>query len=252
MITKELIDARWKVIVGLLLSILTTGFGALSYDLMRSALSPAQLDSISNTLGSNLAEQLSSYGSYVWRQAFSPFSNGGAILMIVAMLIGASLIAAEVNKGTIFLLLSRPLSRDRILLTKYGVGAVLLLGMSIIMSSVLEICGLIAGHTLDLGGLAISTLLYWLGMLFIYGLTTMFSVLFSDVLRPIGLTVVVLILLMLPSFLPHGGDWVLPAYWASLQAFLGQAFPTKELIISLVAAIVPVAVAVPLFRRQAY
>jgi len=64
--------------------------------------------------------------------------------------------------------------------------------------------------------------------------------------------VVVLILLNLPGLLPHGADWSIPSYWSSLPAFLGQEFPVKALIISLIAALVPLLLAVPLFRRQAY
>src|SRR5204862_2490854 len=128
----------------------------------------------------------------------------------------------------------------------------LLLGMSVLSSAVLAVASWIAGHPQDLGGIAISALLFWLGTVFVLGVATLFSVMFSDVLRPLVLTVGVVLVLSLPGFLPHGGDWVLPSYWSSLPAFLGQEFPLKALVISLIAAVVPVAMAVPLFRRQQY
>ena len=68
----------------------------------------------------------------------------------------------------------------------------------------------------------------------------------------VTLTVVAVLLLSLPGLFPHGADWVLPGYWSSLPAFLGHEFPAKALLISLVAAVIPVLGAVPLFRRQAY
>jgi ABC-type transport system involved in multi-copper enzyme maturation permease subunit len=46
---------------------------------------------------------------------------------LISVLFGARLFANEESSGSIFLLLSRPLSRDQVLLTKYGVCAVLLL-----------------------------------------------------------------------------------------------------------------------------
>jgi len=44
----------------------------------------------------------------------------------------------------------------------------------------------------------------------------------------------------------------LTGYWSSQAAYLGQEFPTKALIICLVAAVLPLVLALTLFRRQAY
>ena len=251
-IAKELIDARWKAIIGAALGLISIIAGAVGYDMMKSALTQQQLDSLAGTFGGDFASRLSNYGAFIWAQTFNIAGNNGVIIMIVAALIGSSLIAGEVGKGTIFLLLSRPLSRDRILLTKYGVGVVVLLGMNALAGVVLAVVAALAGHPQDLGGIAISVLLFWLGATFVLGLSTFFSLFFSDVLRPIALTLAAVILMSLPGLFPKGADWVLPSYWASLPAFLGQEFPTKALIISIVAAVVPILVAVPIFRRQAY
>jgi len=252
MITKELIDARWKVIIGAVLGVCLVLVSAFTYDLIASALTSEQKQSISNAAGNGILERLTNYGIFAWSQTYSPTNNTGVILIIVAALIGASLIAGEVSKGTIFLLLSRPLSREQIVLTKFGVGAALMLGMNVLVSVVLAIASSITGHPQNLGGIAISALLFWLGTVFVLGVAAVFSVVFSDVLRPLALAAGVLILLSLPAFFPHGGDWVLPTYWSSLPAFLGQEFPLKALVISLIAAAVPVVLAVPLFKRQQY
>jgi ABC-type transport system involved in multi-copper enzyme maturation permease subunit len=251
MIAKELIDARWKAIIGGILAAITVLLGTFTFDLVKNALNSSSLSNAPSFLGDYMS-RLSNYDTYIWSQNYSVTGNTGLILIIVALLLGSSLIANEVSKGTIFLLLSRPLSRDQILLIKYGVGAVVLLAMNIFVGLVLTMGTVIAGHSVDLAGVAVSLLLFWLGTLFVLGLSTLFSVLFSDVLRPLALTVGVVLVLSLPGIFPNGGDWVLPGYWASLPAFLGQEFPLKALIISLVAAILPMLVAVPLFRRQAY
>jgi hypothetical protein len=254
MAAKELIEARWKAIIGMALAIVTILVGAFTFDLVRSALSSSQLGSAPSFLGGDFMARLSNYSVYVWSQDFSPSGNSGLFLMIVAALIGASLVAGEVSKGTIFLLLSRPLSRNRILLTKYLVGAAILLAMNVLAGVAMVLASAIAGHFqgLDLGGAALSVLLFWLGTLFVLGLATLFSVVFNDVLRPLALTVGAVLLLNLPAFFPHGSDWVLPGYWTSLPAFLGHEFPTKALVISLIAAVIPILAAVPLFRRQNY
>lgn len=254
MVAKELIEARWKAIIGAALSTLLILISALTFDLIRSVLNSPQASGASNMLGSDVMSRLSNYTVYVWSSAFSPTNNSGVVLLIVAALLGASVIAGEVSKGTIFLLLSRPLSRDKILLTKYLVGAAILLAMNVLAGVVMVLASAIAGHfqDLNLGGLAASVLLFWLGTLFVLGLATLFSVVFNDVLRPLALAAVVVLVLSLPGIFPHGSDWVLPAYWTSLPAYLGQEFPVKALVISLVAAAIPVLAAVPLFRRQNY
>src|SRR5216683_190408 len=83
-------------------------------------------------------------------------------------------------------------------------------------------------------------------------LALLFSVLFRDVLRPLLCTLVITILAIIPGFFPNWGTWSLPDYWSSQAAYLGQSFPTKELIICLVAAALPLFLALILFRRQAY
>jgi ABC-2 type transport system permease protein len=251
-VTKELIDARWKALIGAALALFTIIVGAFSYDLIRQALTPAQLQNLSNTLGGDFANRLLDYGAFMWNLTFGLSGNGGLIVMVVTALLGASMIAGEVNKQTIFLLLSRPLSRDQILLTKYAVGAAVILALTILSGGTMYIISALSGRPQDLGGVAVSVLLFWLGALCIFGIATLFSVVFSDVLRPLGLAVVVLILLNLPGLLPHGAEWSIPSYWSSLPAFLGQEFPWKALLISLAAAVVPALLAVPLFRRQAY
>jgi ABC-type transport system involved in multi-copper enzyme maturation permease subunit len=251
MVAKELIDARWKVIIGMVLATITALLGAFTFDIVKKALDTTNLGNAPAFLGNTLS-RLGSYDTYIWSQNYNVAGNTGLILIIVALLIGSSVIANEVSKGTIFLLLSRPLSRDQILLTKYSVGAVVMLGMNLLVGVVLIAGSFITGHSVDVAGVAVSALLFWLGTLFVLGLSTLFSILFSDVLRPLALAVVVLLVLSLPGIFPNGGDWVLPGYWSSLPAFLGQQFPLKELVVSLVAAAVPIIAAVPLFRRQQY
>lgn len=252
MVTKELIDARWKALIGAALALFTMVIGAVSYDMIRQALTPEQLQSISGTLGSDFANRFTDYGAFMWNLTFSLTGDSGLVLMIITALLGASVIAGEVNKQTIFLLLSRPLSRDRILLTKYTVGAVILLGLNILNGIAIYVVSAASGRAQDVGGVAMSVLLFWLGTLCVFGIATLLSVVFNDVLRPLGIAVVILLVLNLPGLFPHGADWSIPSYWSSLPAFLGQEFPLKALIISVVAALVPLLLAVPLFRRQAY
>src|SRR5258708_33305869 len=91
-----------------------------------------------------------------------------------------------------------------------------------------------------------------LGVLVVLGLALLFAVLFTDVLRPLLCPLVITILAIVPGFFPNWGAWSLLGYWSSQAAYLGQSFPPKELIICLLAAALPLFLALILCRRQAY
>ena len=92
----------------------------------------------------------------------------------------------------------------------------------------------------------------WLGTLFVLGLALLFSILFKDVLWPLVFALMITILTSIPGLIPGWSDWSLPGYWSSQAAYLGQEFPAKALLICLVAAVVPLILAIPLFQKRAY
>src|SRR5262249_52887920 len=153
-------------------------------DLLKNLLSSnATLQQVPQSLQSQVQQLLGSYNMYVWGQWFS--KNGTQVVAVLAAVLGCGLIGAEANKGTIFFLLSKPVSRVRVLLVKYAVNAGLLLAMVLAGSAGLVVAAAIVGRPQPLGGVLISTVLLWLGTLFVLGLAMLFSVLFKDVLRPL-------------------------------------------------------------------
>jgi ABC-type transport system involved in multi-copper enzyme maturation permease subunit len=255
-IAKEVIEARGKVLIGLVLALLIAVGTTYAYSLIQDLLQRPETQSALATSGGSGAglAALGTFDTYVWGNWYA--KNGGLILGGLAAFLGAALVAGEVSKGSIFFLLSQPVSRDRVLLTKYAVNAGLLLGVGLLIAVALWITAALMGQALPVGGLLASTLLLWLGTLAILGAALLFSVLVPDALRAAGLAVVVAVLLGLPgvigTFVPGWADWSLPNYWASLPAFQGTALPLKELAIDLVAAGLPLAAALLLFRRRAY
>ena len=256
MVVKEFIEARWKAIIGSVVAVMVAAALASTYNLIKNVLA-GQLtgdaaQQIPSQLQGTIQQLTGSYDVYVWSQWFS--KNGPEILAILAAVLGASLIANEVNKGTIFFLLSKPVSRDRVLLTKYLVSALILLGVMLLSGIAILIAAAAVGHPQNVGGVLISTILLWLGILFVLGLALLFSVLFHDVLRPLIFSLLLTLLLSIPGFIPNAtlNDWSLTFYWSNFAAYQGTMFPLKALLICLVAAMVPVALAIPLFRKQAY
>lgn len=256
MVVKEFIEARWKAIIGGVVAVLAATALASTYDLIKNMLAGPLAGKATQQIPPQLQGQVQqltgSFDGYVWSQWFT--KNGPEILAILAAVLGASLIASEVNKGTIFFLLSKPVSRNRVLLTKYLVSALILLGVTLLSGVAILVAAAIVGHPQNVGGVLISTILLWLGMLFVLGLALLFSVLFHDVLRPLIFSLLITLLLSVPGLIPNAtlNDWSLTSYWSDFAAYQGTTFPLKALLICLVAAIVPVALAIPLFRKQAY
>jgi len=249
MVAKELIETRWKAIVCALLALVLVVVSAATYDLFKSMLSGSG-SQVPQFFQQQVQQFLGSYDLYVWGNWFA--KNGAEILAVLAAVLGAGLIAGEVSKGTIFFLLGKPISRERVLLTKYAVSACVLLAVTILSSVALLVTAAIIRHPQPIGGVVLSTLLLWLGELFVLGMAQLFSVLFRDVLRPLLLALFITILVAVPGFFPNGGAWSLLSYWSSQAAYLGQAFPGKEFIICLLGAVLPLLLALLLFRKQAY
>jgi ABC-type transport system involved in multi-copper enzyme maturation permease subunit len=174
------------------------------------------------------------------------------------------LIASETSSGSIFVLLSRPLSRTRILLTKYGVAAALSLLLCVLFGAVDLGVGAWQGVAPPpLGGWLLSVILLWLAMLFVIGLAMLYSVLVPSAFAAGVMAFFTGYLLTIVPVIhsgtqPHvhyflgGPSWQLSTYWSSLGIYAGIDGPMKALLVSGIAALIPVALALILFLRKAF
>lgn len=106
---------------------------------------------------------------------------------MIAVFVGTNLIYKEIDKRTIYTILSRPISRRTFVLGKY-LGLVMLVGTTTIcMATFAAIYIVILGGTLDLIFLAAVILIYWKLLLI-----TAFSVLLSSLTSPILGAIIVL------------------------------------------------------------
>ena len=249
---KELIEQRWKFIGGLALGLIGIVAGLAVQNLLKSQLTPDTLNGVPQVMKDQFTLIASSFDAYAWSNAFNPSNGFGVIFLIVAALLGASSLAGEVARGTIFTLLARPVSRARILGVKLGVNAGLLLALALAAALTNWLVSAILGHPQHLGGELVSAVNLWLGGAFILGVATLASSMFNDTLRPLAISLVVAILLGLPAFNPDWAAWSLPHYWTSLPAFLGHEFPLKNLLVSALAAAIPTLLTLPVFNARRY
>ena len=127
-------------------------------------------------------------------QILNVYDGGGIALSLLAILLGATTMSEVVGLGTSFLLLSKTISRARILLIKYAVSAGILLSAAVAGQAMLLVAAVARGYPSDLlsaSGVVLSTLLMWLGSLSVLGLTMMCSVVCGDTLIGASAAIVV-------------------------------------------------------------
>ncbi len=282
MVAKEWRDARWKLAAAMVLTLLLVPSLAPYEEIVRLAqnvvteLPDGTQIPESQRLSTDPAE-------YAVQDMASLYGVGGvAILLPLAALLGVGLVSSEVGSGTILLLLSKPNGRTRALLTKYAVCAVTLLVAAIFGASLLTAGAAARGYPFEqfsLAGVMLSVLLLWLGALFVLGIALLASVVFRNLVSSVAATALVLygVLSAAPQFLlsifyayqirytdarpgmerpgtvetfiQNSG---LVRYWTSEEMFMGEGFAATSFLICLIAAGVPLLVALLLFHRKAY
>lgn len=270
MIFKELREGWWKFGIGVLLFVFVAGSLFPYEEILQKASNPPMVG-----VGSGISPVPGELGmpggpvKYALLEMwFSYGLNGAWIMGILATFLGFSMVSGEVSRGTLFLLLARPLARSRMLLTKYGVSAGILLGVSVLGALGMVVFAGLKGYPLDalsVAGLALSATLLWLGSLSVLGLATLASVIFRDVVASAVATPLTLFLLFfLPGALlsyfiqkPEPSARVseslsLPFYWVSEDLFLGKNLAATNFLVCIVAAALPILVALWIFDRKAY
>lgn len=265
MIAKEWLDARWKLAIG---TVLVLALGVLipldtlfphSYSLFGEP---------DNVIAPSPTENAGYLRYLLWSQWFTE-ASGNPVLMLLATVLGAGLISDEVNRSTIFLLLNKPVSRERVLLTKYAVGASVLLFTTLLGSATLSLVAGMFGYPQHAGGVLISAVLMWFGLLFVLGTSLVLSVVLdSMLLAVVGTFLVWMLTSVTPVFIAQQtavlflssqnefpatlfDALALSPYWTSLAAYSGNSFPTLQLLVSSITAGLPLLVALWLFRRKA-
>ena len=163
-----------------------------------------------------------------------------------------------------------PVSRERVLLTKYALGAGVLFVVAMLGSIALLVTTAVLGYPQNMVGVLVSAVLMWLGLLFVLGTSLMLSVVLdSTLLALVGTFLVWMLTSLFPAliaqqiavnFLSSQSDFpatlfdalALSPYWTSLAAYSGEGFPAMHFLVSSVTAVLTLLAALWLFRRRAY
>jgi ABC-type transport system involved in multi-copper enzyme maturation permease subunit len=257
MIAKEWRDARWKFLVA-----------AVPVVLLVFMLSPYQefVEEAERYSGENAVEIALRDLSDVY------YLGGFFVLLPLAALLGVAMISGEVSNGTILLLLSRPISRTRLLLTKYAVGAGTLLVAAVLGEILLIGAAAIRGYPigqLRLLEAVLSVLVLWLGLLFVLGTALLVSVVCRGVIASVVACALVLFFVfwvpsvlweLFPASFPYDLSMRLQllTYWMPAYYYYGPesygvgGFAITNFLVCLTAAALPLLAALRLFNRRAY
>ncbi|MGF1470795.1 MAG: ABC transporter permease subunit [Rubrobacteraceae bacterium] len=263
MIAKELREAWWKLAAAtavVFVAILTMPILTPYEEIVRA---------YDSSLGRLEISVLELFGLYT--------AGGFFVLVPLAALLGGTLVSSEVSGNTIYLLLSRPTRRRRLLLHKYAVCAGLLLVAAVSGDVLVIVLASANGYPLGfltLTGLVFSAGLMWLGSLFVLGVGLLFSIILRSVLGSVvatalaayafyALPLAVIELLSYTRAYFMNSNFVSPDYelafrltlfnyWSDESLFAGESFVLPHFAICIVAATLPLLAALWLFGRKAY
>jgi len=201
---KELRENRWKYVVGAAVLIAVALAVALLFDFVREMLEnllggpgtgvlPPALDRI-------IQAQFSNYFIYAWINWYG--KNLYQVLAILAIVLGMGLVAAESTNKTLSFLLTRPVSRRRVLVVKLGVGAAALAVIIAVSSLTVVLASQLTGHQVPVGRFMLGTLGAWAGATLIFTVAALMSVLFSDQVKAGLAAAVVAAIMSVPSWIP--------------------------------------------------
>ena len=258
MISKELRDGWWKFAAATLLVLIVV----LAFPV------PAQYEEIVKAYDPSTGPL-----EVAVQETFALYTAGGFFALVpLAALLGGTLVSSEVSGNTIYLLLSRPTSRWRLLLVKYTVCAAILLVAAVSGSVLLILIASSKGYPLgflNTTGLMFSAGLMWLGSLFVLGIGLFISILLRSVLGSVLATVIAAyavyaLPLALTEFLLYAQDYsanlnydlalklTLFDYWSSESLFTGENLALTNFLVCTTTAVVPSLAALWLFNRRAY
>ncbi|CAA9410381.1 MAG: hypothetical protein AVDCRST_MAG22-1824 [uncultured Rubrobacteraceae bacterium] len=284
MIAKEWRDARWKFAVATILVLLLSTYLTPYPEIV--AMAEETRNSIAQEMERRDASQrreppLPPPAAYDAEQLalneLWGFYNMGGLLTLgpLALVLGATLVAGETGSGTLLLLLSRPSSRARVLLTKYAVCAGVLLVSAVLGGILLLTVAALRGYPLEnvsFAGILLLGLMMWLVSLYVLGVALLMSVIFRGILLSLVSTALVLFLfftlpenvLTVTSFFgPYliSGDqewfgflWRLaPArHLIAFGVFERESLGATKFLYWMVASTVPLLASILIFRRRSY
>lgn len=115
LLIKEANEHKWKLVLGFLYLSLMAVILPFSFEYLKNIL-PSIEQSIPAPLQKDMNLYMSTFETYLWSQWTG--KNLSQIIIAIALILGSSTMASEASKGTISFLLTKPITKLSIFLTK--------------------------------------------------------------------------------------------------------------------------------------
>ena len=189
---KAWLDTRWRFLIGLALLTCGAATMVIIHDRVMELLPLVPNVQVSGELGRRVRESASligDYRGYVWAQWFrqTPTQIG----TLFAILLGTGGLLAQSSGGALLFTLSLPVSRTRLLSVRLAAGLGEWLLLALVPSLVIPLLSPAVGQSYGVGAaIAHSVCIFIAGAVF-FSLAFFLSTCFSDMWRPLLLTVVI-------------------------------------------------------------
>ena len=194
---KAWLDTRWRFAIGLVVLLMYACALVLGYPQALKALS--DFPRTDGEIGRQIAESAAlvrDYRSFIWTQWFR--QNMRELWALFAVVLGTGGLLAQASRGGVFLTLSLPVSRGRLLGVRAATALAELLLLALLPSLVIPLLSGAIGQTYSLvDAMVYGTCMFIAGSV-LFSFAFLLSTVFSDVWRPplIALCVVVLLRLV--------------------------------------------------------
>ncbi len=250
LLRKELREARWKLVLGTAILAAMAVFIPLSFNFIKElifAIPQEQLERYGSMMPVNI---FNDFTLYLWSQWNA--KNLTQIGTILTVLVGMNLIAGETNGQTAGFLLTRPVSRRNIFLTKALAGMLIIISMVWFSTIIMVITVHFTPYTIDTGRLFVTTAITTLGLLVLFSLALLFSTLIDDSVKAGGATALVIILMVFFGWIEPLRYLNLFNYMHGARYFIGGIFPVISAAIMCVAILVLLAAGLKLFEKKEF
>jgi hypothetical protein len=249
---KSWLDTRWRFLLTLVALLVFACGTVMSFQTVQKLLASLPQDALpgGDALQRELQESLDAartFSGYAWSQWFG--GNFPSLLTLIAALLGSGSPLVKSGGGALFSL-ALPVSRERWVATRAGLGVAELFVVALAPSMALSLLAPLVGEQFSLGDAVVYGLCAFVVASLFFGVAVYLSTLFHDVWRPLLLTCLVAIAVAVTGLLlpeDHG----LFAAMAGRSYFYDGSLPWVELLLSAAgAAALVYAAAANLARRD--
>lgn len=251
-IKKELRENIWIFLIILAIAVASAYINSAFYEVLNKMMATQKMPTNIPSFAKGYADIFKDFNYYTWSGWFD--KTYLQMMTVCAVLLGMGTIAKEVSNDTIGFLLSKPFGRLQIFASKFTAGAIILLALGTISTILNHIFAAIfnKNYSISLAKTILGVLNSMPGLLMIFSVAVIFSVLFNDRIKAGLISAAVALGLTVPGFFPDYADYHIYKYFVGFEIFKGEGFPWTSFLLLILAFVVLFTFGYQLFKRRQF